>query len=146
MQHDEAIQKLGEMTKDIQVAMMTTLMPDGTLRSRPMATQKTPFDGELWFFTDADSAKVHEVEGDHHVNLSYADPDNQRYVSVTGRASVVNDREKARAIWNPVNKAWFPNGVDDPALRLLRVKVDQAQYWDAPSGKMTQLIGLAKAV
>ncbi len=142
---DEAVRKLGELIKGIHIAMLTTLMPDGTLRSRPMGTQQAPFDGQLWFFTDADSGKVYEIAGEHHVNLSYADPGNNRYVSISGLASVVDDRAKARELWSPVHKAWFPNGVDDPTLRLLRVDVNQAEYWDGPSGKVTQLIGMAKA-
>ncbi len=49
--HNENIRKLGEMIKEIKFAMLTTAEPDGTLRSRPMATQATEFNGELWFFT-----------------------------------------------------------------------------------------------
>ena len=60
----EAIKKLVEMIQGIRVAMLTTAMPDGTLRSRPMATQQTEFDGDLWFFTEASSGKVHEIQDD----------------------------------------------------------------------------------
>jgi general stress protein 26 len=143
---DDAVQKLARMIKGIRFAMLCTAMPEGLLRSRPMATQQAEFDGDLWFFCDADSAKVYEVRQENHVNLSYADPDDNRYVSVSGRASVVRDPAKARELWSPVHKAWFPNGPDDPSLALLKVEVDQAEYWDAPGSKMTQIIGFAKAV
>ena len=141
----EDVRKLGEMIKGIKFAMFTTVMPDGTLRSRPMATQEAEFDGDLWFFTDADSAKVHEVEQDRHVNVSYADPDGQRYVSVSGTASVVRDPAKARELWTPAMKAWFPDGPGDPAVALLRVRVQHAEYWDTPSSKMVHLVGFIKA-
>ena len=73
----DAIQKLGELIKDIRIAMLTTALPNGSLRSRPMATQDTEFDGTLWFFTGVESGKVHEIEDDQHVNLSYAEPSDQ---------------------------------------------------------------------
>ena len=140
------VQKLAKMIKGIRVAMLTTAMPDGSLRSRPMATQQTEFDGVLWFMCDAQSAKVYEVDREHHVNVSYAEPSDERYVSVTGRASVSHDREKIHELWSPFHKAYFPKGPDDPGIALLRVDVDQAEYWDAPSSTMTHLIGFAKAV
>lgn len=149
MSHQEettALEQLREKIKGIRIAMLTTIDKDGSLRSRPMATQEAESDGELWFFTAAGSAKAGEVEHDQRVNVSYADPDDQRYVSVSGTARIVRDQAKARELWNPLLKAWFPKGLDDPELALLRVQVEKAEYWDSPSSKMVQLIGLLKAV
>ena len=149
-QHDsltreQAIEKLGGIIKGIRIAMLTT-NDNGLLRSRPMATQQAPFDGDLWFFCDADSAKVYEIRHDRAVNVSYADADHQTYASVSGQASVVRDSAKARELWTPFHKAWFPKGPDDPSLALLSVRVEQAEYWDAPSSTMTHIVGFAKAV
>jgi general stress protein 26 len=111
-----------------------------------MATQKTEFDGDLWFFTSVDSAKADEIRKERQVNVSYAEPSDQRYVSLSGMARVVRDRAKAEELWNPMVKVWFPKGIDDPELALLHVTVDKGEYWDAPAGKMVQLFGLVKAV
>jgi general stress protein 26 len=139
--------KLHSLIKDIQFTMMTTVCPDGSLRSRPMATHKDDqFDGTLWFFTNDHDAKVHEILEDTHVNLSYADPGKNDYVSVSGRATLVKDKAKAKELWNPLYKAWFPDGVDDPQLALIRVDVDRAEYWDSPNSKMVQLAGFVKAL
>jgi general stress protein 26 len=143
---DEAIAKLTEFIKDIRIAMLTTQTPEGSLRGRPMATQEAPFDGDLWFFTSAASPKVDEIEEEHHVQLSYASPEDNRYVSVSGRATVVRDRAKAEELWSPAMKAWFPDGLDDPDLALLRVQVEGAEYWDSPSSTMVHIVGLVKAV
>lgn len=142
----KAVEKFTELIGDIHFAMLTTVAPDGALRSRPMAVLKSDFDGDLWFFTDDDSPKVDEIVEEHHVGLSFAAPDKQKYVSVSGRASVVHDKERARELWTPAAKAWFPKGVDDPHLCLLRVRVEAIEYWDSPSSKMVQLYGFAKAV
>jgi general stress protein 26 len=111
-----------------------------------MATQNKAFDGELWFFTSISSGKVHEIQADQHVNLAYADPGSNRYVSVSGIANVVQDRRKADELWNAEVQAWFPKGLDDPELALIHVEVTEAQYWDAPSSRMTILAKYAKAI
>lgn len=144
--HNENIRKLGEMIKEIKFAMLTTAEPDGTLRSRPMATQATEFNGELWFFTAASAPKVDEIEQDHHVNLSYAAPDKNLYVSVSGKARMVRDKQKAEELWNPAYKAWFPKGLDDPDLALLKVSATQAEYWDSSSSAVVHLVGFVKAL
>lgn len=142
----KTIEKFTELIGDIHFAMLATTGPDGALRSRPMATLKSEFDGDLWFFTDDDAPKVEEIREEHHVCVSYANPSSQKYVSVSGLASVLHDKERARELWTPAAKAWFPGGVDDPHLGLLRVRVQTIEYWDSPSSKMVQLFGFAKAV
>jgi general stress protein 26 len=142
----DAVQKLGALIKDIKFAMLTTVHDDGSLHSRPMATQQQEFDGDLWFFTKADSAKVQDARREQHVNVSYASPDDQKYLSVSGTAELVRDRAKMEELWNPFYKAWFPKGLEDPEIALMKVNVEGAEYWDTPSGKMVHLIGYLKAV
>jgi general stress protein 26 len=146
MDANQARAQLWSMIKDIKFAMLVTEQEDGTLRSRPMATQQAEFDGDLWFFTAIDAPKVAEVRHHSKVNLSYAEPDDQKYVSVSGACEVVRDKKKMEELWNPMYKAWFPKGLDDPNVALLKVSVTNAEYWDAPNGKMVHLIGYVKAV
>lgn len=127
-QAPDSIKKLGELIHDIKFAMLTSTHADGSLHSRPMATQQMEFDGNLWFFTGLNSEKVRELESNPEVNLSYSAPDDQRYVSVSGRADVSRDREKMKELWNPLLKAWFPGGLDDPDICLLHVDVTHAEY------------------
>ncbi|AMV40627.1 pyridoxamine 5'-phosphate oxidase family protein [Planctomyces sp. SH-PL62] len=136
---DTTIRQVAMMLRGIKVAMLTTEAPDGSLHSRPMATQEVEFDGTLWFFTKASSAKVDEIRRDAEVNVSYASPEDHRYVSLAGRASLVRDPEKLRELWTPSNRVWFAQGLDDPDLALLRVDVRIAQYWDMLAGGMTVL-------
>jgi general stress protein 26 len=142
----QAVQKLAELIADIKFAMLTTRADDGTLRSRPMTTQQVEFDGTLWFLTGQATDKTSEIAHDQQVNLSYVDADDNRFVSVAGRARIFDDRAKARDLWSPAYKAWFPKGLDDPDLRVLRVDVSGAEYWDAPSSTVVQLVGFAKAI
>lgn len=145
MTRTEQIEKLRELVKDIDFCMLTTADQDGTLRSRPMSTQQAEFDGDLWFFIEANSAKVDEVQRDHHVNVSYSDTSKNKYVSVSGTAQVLRDQAKINELWNPVHRAWFPKGPDDPNLALLKVSVHQAEYWDDTSSSMVQFFKMVKA-
>jgi general stress protein 26 len=139
-------QKLAELTRDIRVAMMTTVDDGGQIHSRPMATIESEFDGQLWFVTDVRSHKVHELQREHHVNLDYVDQVRERFVSVSGVAKIVRDPDRIRQLWKPVMKAYFPDGVDDANLALVKVEVKRAHYWDRPSGRLVQLVGLVKAL
>lgn len=139
------VHKLGRLIQDIRVAMLTTACPDGSLRSRPLVTQDRPFDGTLWFFTREHAPKVYEVQHREQVNLSYANPKVERYVSISGTAHLLRDRQKMEELWSPMLRAWFPQGKDDPELALLRVDVEKAEYWDAPSGTLVHLVGFARA-
>lgn len=138
--------KLGELIQDIGIAMLTTVDDDGSLRSRPMQTQENEFDGTLWFFTGASSHKVLEVQHEARVNVSYSAPDKNRFVSVSGTATLVRDKAKIDELWKPALKAWFPDGKDDPEVALLKIRVEQAEYWDTPSNKAVHMIGFVKAV
>lgn len=140
----QAADHLRELVKDIRIAMLTTQEQDGRLRSRPMYVQQLSADDDFWFFTDETSAKIEEVMNDRQISLSFAEPSSSRYVSVSGKAAVVDDQNKKEELWNPALKAWFPDGLDDPNLTLLKVNASQGEYWDAPSGKLVQLASLAK--
>lgn len=143
---NENLRKLGELIKDVRVAMLTTVAADGRVVSRPVATQDAEFDGDLWFATDIRSGKVREIEGNPHVNVAYAAPGDNTFVSVAGRASLVRDRAKIHELWSAPMKVYFPEGKDDPNLCLVRVEAESAEYWDGPGtlvGKALYLITAA---
>jgi general stress protein 26 len=142
---EESIKKLGELIQNVDVAMMVTI-DDGIMRSRPMSTQEAEFNGELWFFTNINDHKIGEIEKDNRVNLSYSKPDDTIYVSVSGTIDMVRDKAKIEEFWSPLYKAWFPEGKDDPNIVLLKVTVEQAEYWDYSSGKLVQLAGFIKSL
>lgn len=143
----EKMAHLKDKIKGIKVAMLTTLGPDGVLRSRPMATLDSGLEsnGGIWFFSRRDTEKIESIEAETHVNLSYADIDHQTYVSIAGRAQVIDDKEKMQELWTPILKAWFPKGLSDPSLALIKVSPESAEIWDSPSSTMVHLAGLAKS-
>jgi general stress protein 26 len=138
-------EKLFSLIKDVKFCMLTTADEDGTLRSRPMATQVSYEEKNLYFFTKKSSGKVDEIKEDSQINLAYANPSKQDYVSVSGQASLTQDKAKMEKFWNPAYKAWFPEGLEDPEISLLTVEIEKAEYWDSHSSAVVHLVGLVKA-
>jgi len=96
-------------------------------------------EGELWFFTTDESGTAHDLAEEHAVNISYSEPERDHYVSVSGQATVVMDQAKARHLWAEELARYFPKGLHEPHLALLRVRIEFAEYWDASASKMRPL-------
>ena len=141
----EARQQLRDRVQKIRICMFTTADADGTLHSRPLTTLEVEADGTLWFFVPSGGEVATAVAANPNVNVAYADPDDSIYATLCGMAYVVQDPQKAEALWTPIAAAWFPLGPSDPSLALLRVDVDEAEYWKPESTKVGQFISIAKA-
>ena len=120
--------KLNELLQDFDTAMFVTLTGQGQLRSRPMHLADIQPDGSIWLFTDRDSAKVAEIENEIQVNVSMQS--RTKFVSISGLALRVEDRDKVAKLWKEPLKVWFPGGKDDPKLLLICVKGQAGEYWD----------------
>src|SRR6478736_739950 len=142
----DAKDKVLELLKGINIAMMATRGEDDQMHARPMATNTAEFDGDLWFFTDKESPKVAEIRRNPEVLLTYANETKQHYVSIQGQAEVVKDQGKVEELWSEPLRVWFPKGKDDPSIMLIKVRVESAEYWDAPSSTMVHLYGYMKAL
>ena len=118
-----------DLMKKITFAMLVTRDGD-KLRSRPMAATVEPEHNAIYFLTDARRHKDEEIERDHHVNLAFADPSAQKYVSLSGIATVSNDRAKIKELFTVAAKAWW-DSADDPNIRVLKVAPEEAEYWDS---------------
>ena len=140
------LSRLIEKIKGQPYAMLTTANEQGHLHARPMYTQEPDASGVLWFFTDKESAKVHEVRRDAQVCVAYGHPGDNLYVSVTGQAKLVSDRAKIDELWTENLTAWFPKGKDDPSIVLLRVDIERGEYWDSPSNVFVQAYAYVKAL
>lgn len=142
--HD--FEKIRSIIEDLNVAMLATTDDEMNIRTRPMYTVDMDADQNIWFFTQDDSGKVKEMTDNHHVNLSYACPKSGKYLSVSGTASFCHDQDRKHELFNIFGKAWFPEGVDDPSLLLIKVNPDQAEYWETTSSKLVQLFKITKAI
>lgn len=140
----EAVARLRGWVGVANTAMFTTADELGALKSRPMIVREIDEDGQAWLVSDEATAKVHAVRRDARVNLAWTHPVRGRWVSASGRAAVIHDRARVRALWDTTLQRWFPEGPDDPRLCLLRVRLDEAATWEAPRGGIGPVTRLAK--
>ncbi len=141
MSDDDERTKLLDLLDDIPIGMLTTFGAEGP-RSVPMARQQVEPSAELWFITARDTRHVDDIRLDPKVSLTFSSRD--AWVAMTGTAAVVDDTAKLKELWNTFAEAWLPGGPEDPNAVLIRVDVDQAEYWDTPGGKLASMISLAK--
>ncbi len=129
------LKDLYDLIEGMEIAMFTTRRPDGQLVSRPMATQTQAEGTDLWFVTDVESHKLDELDNDPHVNLAYYRDRTREWVSVSGTATITQDRRLIHELYRPDWKAWFGDeggkrdgGPDDPRLTLIFVDADSVVY------------------
>ena len=147
MSRESDFEKLREIIKDIDLCMLTTVDENDDLHSRPMSLNgDVDEEGNLWFFTSSNSHKANEIERTPNVNVSFADTGDHRYVSISGKAELVRDRQTIKKLWKPVLKAWFPDGPDQPDVVLLKVKMTKAEYWEGPSSTIAQAVSFVSAI
>ena len=135
--------KVWELADSIGFAMFVTW--DGERqRARPMSAYVKKEDHAIYFLTDEASAKAHQIDRFPIVTLAFADKPHNDFLAITGRASVLNDRAKIKELWNPFAKAWW-DSADDPAIRIIRVEPEDAEYWDSPNGPVANVKMLVAA-
>ena len=124
------VKKVAELMRDLDFCMFTTHATDGELRSRPMSNNgEVEFDGDVWFFSAAESRKVEEIEADPQVHLAYADTENFRFISMSGEAKIVRDVEKKTELWMEELERWFEDGPESEDVVLIKVTPSVVAYW-----------------
>jgi general stress protein 26 len=136
--------RVWELMKKIGFAMLVTRDGD-KLRARPMSAYLERDENAIYFLTDARRHKEEEIARDPNVNLSFADPGSQKYVSVTGTSAVSNDRARIRQLFSTPAKAWW-DSPDDPNIRVLKITPDDAEFWDSPGSVLSYVKMAAAAV
>jgi len=144
---NQNVEKLIEMVKGVRTCMLiTNEMNADNISGRPMSISKIDDDGTIWFFTKASSPKVDEIEESKKVSIAITNESSNNYLMIHGTATLVNDKSKMAALWSAIMKAWFPLGLDDPDMTLIKVVPDEVNYWDSSSSKMVVLFNLLKAL
>jgi general stress protein 26 len=134
---------LAKRVDGINVAMLTTLDPDGSLISRPMSPIEMDATGAIWFFTDLRSEKIEHLRA---VNVAFSHEGNATYVSISGRGEIHAEQAQIKKLWTPFARPWFPDGPESTNIGLLKFIPETAEYWDAPSSRMVRMFAMAASV
>lgn len=142
----EAIAKLKEIAERARICMFTTFTTARPMPSRPMALQDVDDDGTMHFFSATNSHKNAELKADHDVQLFFENNSSSEYLSVYGKATISQDKEKIKELWTLWAKAWFQDGPEDPKLSLVSVKPITSEYWDTKHNKMISILKIAASI
>lgn len=128
----EDIERVWRLIEKIDVCMFATL-DGGKIRARPMSSIPRQTENTVYFLTDVQGHKDSEIAADDAVSLLYAEPNHGKFLAVTGRARVLNDRTLIADLWNKDAEAFW-NGADDPRVRAIEVTLTDAEFWEGPHG------------
>ncbi|CZS97279.1 related to BLI-3 blue-light-inducible Bli-3 protein [Rhynchosporium agropyri] len=151
----EKVEDLAEFAKSCKFGMMTTRdASSGALVSRCMALAAQETGGiDLLFHTNTESGKTDEIDSDSHINISFLNPSGE-WASVSGKASIVTDRETVKKYYSPSLKAWLGDlgdgkhdgSADDPRIGVIRVKAITATYALVRKSAVSRAAELAQGV
>ena len=143
----EAIKKLKDLATEINICLFCpgTGMEEA-LECRPMATSGVDEEGNIWFFSPRESEKNQKIRSNPRVRLFYSHPGKSSFLVVTGEAEISYDRSKIEQLWNPLDRAWFKEGQDDPSISLIRVKPYTAQFWDTRGNRMVNFLKMVASI
>lgn len=141
------IQQLWIMVEKIRFCMLTHFDKNGDLYAYPLTTQNKIFDytHNIYFFISQNSSLYQGLTNNPVVNISYSNISDDQYISLSGKARFLDDLSLKRELWTSMVQLWFPNGVEDPCLTLLAVKVNRAEYWNGKESKIVQLCKMASS-
>lgn len=143
-EHEDHIDRIWELAKRIGIAMFVTW--DGTeQRARPLAATVEKDEGAVYFLVDINGQKDDQIAEFPHVSVSFADHKHSKYVALSGKATIFNDRARIKELWSPFAKAWW-DSPEDPAIRVIKLVPSDAELWDSPGRIVTTISMLAAAV
>lgn len=144
---DAALKKLRELLEHFPIAFMVTIA-GGRTHARPLGvTGKTEdFDGTLWFITDRRSHKIDEIADGAETTLIFQNDERGTYAHMRGHAAVVEDRARLASLYTTDQRTWFPDGLDDRNMTLVRFDVEEADYWDGHNSMVRKAMAFLKSV
>lgn len=142
---EKAVKKLRELAENIKICLFCTELTTLPITTRPMGVQEVDDSGNLWFLSSSDSYKNFEINDDNRVQLFFSKVEDSEYFSVYGTATVFRDQEKINELWNPIAKAWFEKGKEDPKVTVIKVEPSHIYYWDTKYGKLVSFFNIALA-
>ena len=131
------VDRAWDLMESVRFCMLST-WNGHELRARPMGAFVRRDEGAIWFFTDQRAHKDDEIRRYPRVCLAFAETGSEEYVSISGTAAITDDRDKIGELWSAGAKVWW-GAVDNPAIRLVTVQPQEAEFWDSPGRIISNL-------
>ena len=115
--------------KDLDICMLNTTGARGVISTRPMSNNRdVKYNGESFFFTDADTQKVKDISRNSSVSLSFMGKKGL-IIIVKGKARIIKSKSMMEKHWVPSLESWFSDGLETPGLTMVAVKAETIHYW-----------------
>ena len=137
LHNQEAIDKLTDLVNKIDIGMLCTYATGQQyIHSVPMSRQEVDDQGNIWYLFSSDSLTYDNLQNDKRVSILFSQPSDYNFLNVHGTAEIYQDQSRIDKYWNKFMEAWFEKGKDDPHIRVLKVNVKDANYWDNKTNKL----------
>ncbi len=137
--NEAAVEKLRTSAAAANVCILITTDAEGNRHNRPMDATRFDDEGNCWFFASRNSGKLKDISNNNKIQLVFANPDRDDYLEIHGAGTVICDEKELADKWSPLVDAWFPGGVKDPQVCLVKVEVTSVFYWDETSEGIQRL-------
>jgi general stress protein 26 len=139
----EAIQKLKHLVDNIDICLFCTAIQNGDLHAAPMSRQEVDDEGNIFFLANAESETCKNIEKDKNVALHFSKVSEYEFLAVSGSAKSYHDQALIDKYWNKFMEGWFEKGKEDPSIRIIEVKPNNARFWETKDGKMITFLKVA---
>jgi general stress protein 26 len=146
MDVDRLLQLARKLIGELTFCVAATQSDDGDVSARIIQPMPLQEDWTVDTITNRRCRKVREIERSHRMTLLYQHDADKSYVSLTGRAEIVEDAALKRSIWKPGHDRWNPKGPDDPDTVFMRLITDRIELWSAAHGVLPPPEGYSAAV
>ena len=137
LQNKEAIEKLQELVNKIDVGMICTYPKDNDyVHAVPMSRQEVDEEGNIWYLFSSESDTFKNLQASNKVSVLFSQPSDYNFLNINGTATISEDRERIDKYWNKFVEGWFEKGKEDSRIRILKITVEDAHYWDTKSNKL----------
>ena len=127
---------ISEKMRDTDFTILSTRTSNGQIAGRPMSNNRqVDFDGDSYFFTLEDTGTVADIRNDPHVGLGYQSKSGALgmkpfFITIEGRAELVQDKGRFTDHWTKDLDRWFKDGIDTQGLMMVKVSAERLHYWD----------------
>ena len=130
------LEQISEKMRDVDFTILSTRTQGGQIAGRPMSNNRqVEFDGDSYFFTLADTGTVKDIRNDPNVGLGYQSKSGALgmkpfFITVEGRAELIEDKGQFAEHWTKDLDRWFKDGIDTRGLVMIKVNAQRLHYWD----------------
>jgi general stress protein 26 len=140
MSADNLLGLAGETANAVSTCLAITMDRNGDANARAINTSKLTDDWTVRFMTDRGTRKLGEIARTGRMTLVYYHQVGGAYVTLVGRASIIDYVAAKQAIWQPAKFKWHPGGPTDSNVVLIDFVAERIETWNS-LGSYQWLVG-----